>query len=135
MPGIPLARKSDMGHELDHSHCREIELEGRTRMQSSLPVSQRINSAIGAMGGGTVLPHESATTKDPDRRISGKAGNVSSRISGARNCLETMEPQAGPLEVINTARWGWESPKQTIASRALEPQALRLSWNEANCGR
>lgn len=103
-------------------------------MQYSLPVWQRINSAIGAMGGGPVLPHDGATTTDPDRRISAKAGNVSSRISGARNCLETMEPQAGPLEGIGTARSGWESPKQTIAPRAPEPQAFRLSWNEANCG-
>lgn len=103
-------------------------------MQSSLPVWQRINPAIGAMGGGTVLPHESASTADPDRRIYGKAGNVSSRISGARNYLETMEPHAGQLEGIGTARSGWESPNQTIAPRAPEPQAFRLSWNEGNCG-
>ena len=93
-------------------------------MQYSLPV----------IGGGPVLPHDGATTTDPDRRISGKARNVSSRISGARNCLETMEPQAGQLEVIGTARWGWESPKQRIAPRAPEPQAFRLSMNAANCG-
>lgn len=103
-------------------------------MQSSLPVWQRINSAIGAMGGGPVLPHDGATTADPDRRISAQVGNVSSRISGARNFLETMKPQAGQLEVIGTARSGWESPKQTIAPRAPELQAFRLSMNAANCG-
>ena len=93
-------------------------------MQYSLPV----------MGGGPVLPHDGATTTDPDRRISAQVGNVSSRISGARNYLETMEPHAGQLEGIGTARSGWESPNQTIAPRAPEPQAFRLSWNEGNCG-
>lgn len=103
-------------------------------MQSSLPVWQGINSAIGTICGGTVLPHEGATTTDPDRRISAKVGNVSSRNSGARNCLETMEPQAGQLEGIGTTRSGWEPPNQTIAPRARELQAFRRSWDERNCG-